>query len=100
MLNSQPSILGQQPVPIVGTNAHQYNGTQFAPPPEQPVMHQPSPGWGAVPAASQAMPMMGNHPYMPPGSMPQMGPGMMHMPGQGGVPHPGTMPPARPDHMQ
>lgn len=104
MVNSQPSILGQQPVPMVGASANQYNGAQFAPPPpEQPMMHQPNAaGWGAVPPASQSMPMMGNHPYMPPGSMP-MGPGMMqmHMPGQSGMPHHhGAMPPPRPDHMQ
>lgn len=104
MVNSQPSILGQQPVPMVGATANQYNGAQFAPPPpEQPMMHQPTAaGWGAVPPASQSMPMMGNHPYMPPGSMP-MGPGMMqmHMPGQSGMPHHhGAMPPPRPDHMQ
>ncbi|KAK9181925.1 hypothetical protein WN944_025066 [Citrus x changshan-huyou] len=104
MVNSQPSILGQQPVPMVGATANQYNGAQFAPPPpEQPMMHQPTAaGWGAVPPASQSMPMMGNHPYMTPGSMP-MGPGMMqmHMPGQSGMPHHhGAMPPPRPDHMQ
>ncbi|KDO56119.1 hypothetical protein CISIN_1g013150mg [Citrus sinensis] len=104
MVNSQPSILGQQPVPMVGATANQYNGAQFAPPPpEQPMMHQPTAaGWGAVPPASQSMPMMGNHPYMPPGSMP-MGPGMMqmHMPGQSGMQHHhGAMPPPRPDHMQ
>lgn len=103
-VNSQPSILGQQPVPMVGATANQYNGAQFAPPPpEQPMMHQPTAaGWGAVPPASQSMPMMGNHPYMTPGSMP-MGPGMMqmHMPGQSGMQHHhGAMPPPRPDHMQ
>ncbi|KAK1577365.1 hypothetical protein Q3G72_021039 [Acer saccharum] len=111
MVNPQPSILGQQPMQMMGAAApHQYNGGQFAQNPEQPVMHhQPSAGWGASgPVGPQHMPHMMNnhHPYMPPpGSMHQMGPGMMqhqqHMQGQGGAPqHPGSMPPNRPDQMQ
>ncbi|KAH7557762.1 hypothetical protein JRO89_XS11G0216800 [Xanthoceras sorbifolium] len=108
MVNPQPSILGQQPMPMMGAPApHQYNGAQaqFAPNPEQPMMHQQPPaGWGASgQSGPQSMPMMHNHhhPYMPPGSMPQMAPGMMQpMQGQGSAPHPGTMPHNRPDQMQ
>ncbi|XP_031257089.1 polypyrimidine tract-binding protein homolog 2 isoform X4 [Pistacia vera] len=102
IVNPQPSLLGQQPHPMVGTAAHQYNGSQYPPTHQQPGMHQPSAGWGsAAPAIPQSMPMMNNHSYMPAGAMPQMGPGMMQMPGQGSMPpHIGTMPPTRPDQMQ
>ncbi|KAJ0100586.1 hypothetical protein Patl1_20317 [Pistacia atlantica] len=102
MVNPQPSLLGQQPHPMVGTAAHQYNGSQYPPTHQHPGMHQPSAGWGsAAPAIPQSMPMMNNHSYMPAGTMPQMGPGMMQMPGQGSMPpHIGTMPPTRPDQMQ
>jgi len=63
--NAQPSILGQQAVPIVGPPGQPYNGSQT--------------GWGTgPPAAVQSMPMqMHNNVYMSPGSMPQqMAPGM------------------------
>lgn len=66
VVNAQPSILGQQSVPMMGPPAQQYNGSQ--------------PGWGATPpAVGQSMPMqMHNNVYMPPGTMPpqQMAPGM------------------------
>ncbi|KAG8652998.1 polypyrimidine tract-binding protein homolog 2 isoform X2 [Manihot esculenta] len=104
MLNPQPSLLGQQPVPTVGQPAHPYSGTQFAPPPEHPGMPQPSAGWAAgAPAAPHSMPaQMSNHPYLPPGAMPpQMGPGMMHMAGHSGLPQGSAMPPPyRPGQMQ
>ncbi|XP_044468187.1 polypyrimidine tract-binding protein homolog 2-like isoform X2 [Mangifera indica] len=103
MVNPQPSLLGQQSHPMVGTAAHPYNGSQYPPTPQQPVMQQPSAGWGsAAPAVvPHSMPMMNNHSYMPAGTMPQMGPGMMQMPGQGGMPpHVGAMPPTRPEKMQ
>lgn len=98
-LNTQPSILGQQPPSMGGPAAHQYNGAQFAPaPPEGHAV--PQQGWGqgqGVPPGPQSMPMqMHNHPYMPPTNMPSdMGPGMMHMQGQNGYPQ-GGMPPRYP----
>ncbi|XP_057950429.1 polypyrimidine tract-binding protein homolog 2 isoform X2 [Malania oleifera] len=80
MLNSQPSILGQQPVPVAGPSTQQYNGTQFAPAPDGPVAHQPSAGWGsAVSGVPPSMPMqVHNQPYMPPGSMPPPGMSLQH----------------------
>ena len=97
MVNSQPSILGQQPVPVMTSNPPQYSGAQYAP--NEPVgMPQPSAGWGAAaPAVPQSMP---NHPYMPPGhgTMPSH-PGMMPMPSQSGLPQM-TVAPYRTDQMQ
>ncbi|XP_024928002.1 polypyrimidine tract-binding protein homolog 2 isoform X2 [Ziziphus jujuba] len=102
MVNAQPSILGQQPVPAV-TPTQQYAGPQFAPA-EQGVMPQPSAGWGStVPAVPQSMPgQMLSHPYMPPpGTVPpQIGPGMMQLPSQGSLPPQTMVAPYRPDQMQ
>ncbi|KAF4380456.1 hypothetical protein F8388_024749 [Cannabis sativa] len=114
MVNSQPSILGQQPsnVSMVTTNPPQYSGAQYAPT-EQVGMPQPLAAWGvaAAPPAPQSMPMpmpmpmsmpmpmpMSNHSYMPPryGNMPPH-PGTMHMPSQSGLSQ--TMV-YRPDHIQ
>ncbi|XP_038709800.1 polypyrimidine tract-binding protein homolog 2-like isoform X4 [Tripterygium wilfordii] len=98
MVNSQPSILGQQPVQMQGHVAQQYNGAQFGPTPEQLMMPQPSAGWGvSVPASQQTISMhMNNPPYMPPGAMlTQMGPGMMYPPSQSGPQYPPPMPPYR-----
>ncbi|KAF8008468.1 hypothetical protein BT93_K2209 [Corymbia citriodora subsp. variegata] len=95
MMNSQPSILGQQPASAVGAAPQQYGGVTYAPAPAQSTMHHPPPaGWGPVPPA-QSMPMQGhNPPYMQPGTVPfQMGPGMMHGPSHPGLPHPPPMPP-------
>lgn len=99
MMNSQPSILGQQPASAVGAAPQQYGGLQYAQAAAQPTMHHPPPaGWGSVPAA-QSMPMQGHNPqYMQPGTVPfqmgsQMGPGMMHGPSHPGLPHPPPMPP-------
>ncbi|KAA8540014.1 hypothetical protein F0562_026706 [Nyssa sinensis] len=93
MLNSQPSVLGQQPHQMVGPGAPQYNGAQFAAVSEGHAVPQSSAGWGpATTAVPQSMPMqMHNHPYMPP----EMGPGMMQFYSQNGVPH-GVMPPYQP----
>ncbi|XP_022736448.1 polypyrimidine tract-binding protein homolog 2 isoform X2 [Durio zibethinus] len=104
MVNPQPSMVGQQPIQTLGAAAHQYNGTQYAPGLEQPMMPpQPSAGWvSAVPAVPQSMPvqMTSHHPFVPPATMPQMTPGMMQMPGRSGVPPPaGTVPPYRPNQM-
>ncbi|KAG5050382.1 hypothetical protein JHK85_011485 [Glycine max] len=65
-VNVQPSILGQQSVPMMGPPQQPYNGSQA--------------GWGTAPPATtvQSMPMqMHNNVYMPSGTMPQqMAPGM------------------------
>lgn len=102
VLSSQPSVLGQQPVPIPGPSTHQFEGAQYASPSDQPLIHQPSAGWatsaaaaGAPPPPPQSMPMQQhNHPYMPPGTMPpQPVPGMMPMQTQTGLPQSAAMPP-------
>ncbi|GMN44447.1 hypothetical protein TIFTF001_013649 [Ficus carica] len=103
VVNAQPSILGQQPVPMMTSNPPpHYSGAQFAPP-EQVGVPQNSSGWAAgVPGPAvrpQSLAMaMPSHPYMPPGTMPAH-PGMMHPPNQG-VPPQATMAPYRPDGMQ
>ncbi|XP_054799480.1 polypyrimidine tract-binding protein homolog 2 isoform X1 [Prosopis cineraria] len=93
VVDTQPPILGQHPVPM-GGHAVQYNGVQYAPGPEQPVMHQPQSGWAtAAPPVPQSMPphMQNNH-YMPPGSMaPPMAPGMMQYPSHSSLPPTSTM---------
>lgn len=83
VLSTQPSILGQQPPPMVGPGAPQYNGSQFAPAHQGPAMHPPTSGWSSgPPAVPQSMPgQMQNHQYMPPASMPsEYGHQMMHAP--------------------
>ena len=98
MVNSQPSILGQQPVHMMSPAAPQYSGAQFAPA-GQAMMPQSSAGWGpSVPAVHpQSMPMqMPNQSYLPSGTIPsQMGPGMM----PGGVQQP-HLPPYHNGHVQ
>ncbi|XP_019267071.1 PREDICTED: polypyrimidine tract-binding protein homolog 2 isoform X3 [Nicotiana attenuata] len=100
MLNSQPSVLGQQPHPVGGTGVHPYNGpTQYAPAPQGHAAPQHSAGWNSpVGAAPQQIPMqMHNHPYsMPASGPPQMGHGMPPMHGQNGLPHSAGMPPYHP----
>lgn len=83
MVNAQPSLLGQHPVPMMGgPPTQQYNGApaQYTSVSEQATMVPPSQaGWGtAPPVAPQSMPMqMHNNVYMPPGTMPlQVAPGM------------------------
>lgn len=98
MLNTQPSILGQQPLQMVGPG---YSGPQYGPGSDGLSMPQASAGWaGPGAAVAHSMPMqMHNHPYMPPSSMPsEMGPaGMMQQfHGQNGLPHAGAMPHYRP----
>ncbi|XP_050386707.1 polypyrimidine tract-binding protein homolog 2 isoform X2 [Argentina anserina] len=99
MVNSQPSILGQQPVHGMSPAAPQYSGAQFAPA-GQAMMPQPSAGWGpSIPAVPpQSMPMqMPNQSYMPSGPVPsQMGPPSM-MPG--GAQH-ANLPPYHNGHVQ
>ncbi|KAE8077846.1 hypothetical protein FH972_016369 [Carpinus fangiana] len=93
MVNSQPSILGQQPVSVMGPTV-QYNGAPYTPSPEQqPGMPQTSAGWGpGVPPMPQSMPMqMHSNPYMPPGTMPPQG--MMQSPIQSGLPQSSMLPP-------
>ncbi|OIT19151.1 polypyrimidine tract-binding protein -like 2, partial [Nicotiana attenuata] len=96
MLNSQPSIFGQQLPQIGGPGVHPYGApAHYAPAPGvAPPQH--SAGWNSAAAtANQGMPMqMHNHPYMPPGSVPsQMGSGVMPMHGQNGIPYSNAMPP-------
>ncbi|KAL0340989.1 UNVERIFIED_CONTAM: Polypyrimidine tract-binding protein2 [Sesamum radiatum] len=98
-LNSQPSLLGQQPYPVGGPGVHAYGGggAQYAPPSDP---HVPPPaGWNpAGPAPPQSMPMqMHNYPYGPPAGAPAMGPGPVPPHGQNGLPHSSPM---RPYHHQ
>ncbi|XP_057473116.1 polypyrimidine tract-binding protein homolog 2-like isoform X1 [Actinidia eriantha] len=94
MLNTQPSILGHQPHPMVDPGSHQYNGSQFSQAPQGHAAPQPSAGWGpgATAGPHQSTPVqMHGHPYMPPATMgPGMAPGMMHLHNQNGLPR--TMP--------
>ncbi|WMV20682.1 hypothetical protein MTR67_014067, partial [Solanum verrucosum] len=96
-MNSQPSIMGQQPPQMGGPGVHPYGApSQYTPAPPQ---H--SAGWNSAPVtAAPSMPMqMHNHPYMPAASMPsQMGPGMMPMHGQNVMPHSTSMPPYHPQY--
>ncbi|CAK9138441.1 unnamed protein product [Ilex paraguariensis] len=99
MLNSQPSILGQQPPSMAGPSSLQYNGAQYTPNPDGLALPHPSAGWGSpTTALSQSMPMqMHNHPYMPHASMrPEMGSGMMPLHMQNGLPHSAGIPPYHP----
>ncbi|KAL0358890.1 UNVERIFIED_CONTAM: Polypyrimidine tract-binding protein2 [Sesamum angustifolium] len=98
-LNSQPSLLGQQPYPVGGPGVHAYGGgvAQYASPSDP---HAPPPaGWNpAGPAPPQSMPMqMHNYPYGPPAGAPAMGPGPVPPHGQNGLPHSSPM---RPYHHQ
>lgn len=100
MVNSQPSILGQQPVSVMGPTV-QYNGAPYTPTPEQqPGMPQTSAGWGPVaPPMPQSMPMqMHSNPYMPPGTMPPQG--MMQSSIQSGLPQSSMLPPYGSGQMQ
>ncbi|KAH0691675.1 hypothetical protein KY289_019033 [Solanum tuberosum] len=96
-MNSQPSIMGQQPPQMGGPGVHPYGApSQYTPAPPQ---H--SAGWNSAPVtATPSMPMqMHNHPYMPAASMPsQMGPGMMPMHGQNVMPHSTSVPPYHPQY--
>ncbi|XP_052185342.1 polypyrimidine tract-binding protein homolog 2-like [Diospyros lotus] len=96
MLNTQPSILGQQPPPMVGgVGPHQYSASQFPPSHQGLAAPQPPVGWGPV-ATTVGQPMtaqMHGHPYMPAPSTtpPGMAPGMMQLQNQNGLHH--AMPP-------
>lgn len=92
VVNTQPSILGQQPYQVGGPGGPAYNGTQYAPAPDHhggPPPH--STGWNpGGPAMPQSMPMqMHNYHYGPPPGTPPMG--------QNGMPHSSPM---RPYHHQ
>ncbi|XP_057774254.1 polypyrimidine tract-binding protein homolog 2 isoform X2 [Salvia miltiorrhiza] len=90
VLNSQPSILGQQPYNVGGPGVPAYNGTQYAPGPDPHAVPPPhSTGW------NPAMPQqMHNYPY---GGPPSMGPGAVPSHLQIGQPHSSPM---RPYHHQ
>lgn len=101
MMNSQPSVMGQQPPPVGGPVVHPYNGpTQYAPATQGFGAPQHSAaGWNSpVGSAPPQMPMQKhNHHYsMPASGPPQMGHEMMPMHGQNGLPHSGGMPPYHP----
>nr|XP_027189651.1 polypyrimidine tract-binding protein homolog 2 isoform X2 [Cicer arietinum] len=83
IMNTQPSISGQQQAPMNGPPPQQYNTSQYAPMNNQNFIPQSQAGWGtAPPAGPQGMQRMHNNPYIPPGTMPpQAGPGMMQYPG-------------------
>lgn len=95
MLNTQPSLLGQQPpaYPMAGPGPQQYGGPQFPPAPQGFGMPQQSAGWGpSAASAPQSTPLqMHNHPYMQPANM---APGMMQFHNQNGLPR--GMPPYQP----
>lgn len=101
MMNSQPSIMGQQPPQMGGPGVHPYGAPAQCTPVPGVAPPQHSAGWNSAPAtATPSMPMqMHNHPYMPTASMPsQMGPGMMPMHGQNVMPHSTPMPPYHPQY--
>ncbi|KAF9601033.1 hypothetical protein IFM89_015018 [Coptis chinensis] len=85
MLNTQPSVLGQQPGFIVGPHAPLYAGPQFAPAANVVNTALPTAQWG-LPSAPVYQPMVHqfSNTYMPPGTLHyEMGPGplIMQMPG-------------------
>ncbi|OVA11443.1 RNA recognition motif domain [Macleaya cordata] len=102
MLNTQPSILGQQPGPMMGPAAvpHYGGAHPFALAGNGIMGGVPAvPGYAGV--SHQTMPPMSmqlpNNTYMPPppGAMPPaMGPGMMQFPSQSGQQPPGTAMPS------
>lgn len=82
-MNSQPSILGQQPYSTGGPGSQVHTGPQYAPAQDRHAMTPPA-GWNP-PAAPQSMPMqMHNYPYG--GPPPQMGPGQVPPHVQNGLP--------------
>ncbi|KAL3521618.1 hypothetical protein ACH5RR_019767 [Cinchona calisaya] len=98
MMNSQPSIMGQQPMAMGGPAANHYNGTQYPPPPESTAVPLASAGWNSsVQAVPPPMPMqMHNQPVpyrQPAGMPPEMGHGMMPLHSQNGLPQSAAMPP-------
>ncbi|KAL5148738.1 Polypyrimidine tract-binding 2 [Glycine soja] len=75
VVNAQPSILGQHPVPMTGPPPQHYNGAQYAPVTEQTLMSHSQAGWGTGPP--QSMQQMHNNPYTPSAMVPpQTTPGM------------------------
>lgn len=102
LLNTQPSILGQQPgqeqpsFPMPGHTAPVYGGPQYAPASNEVSGAQPVAGWGmSNPGVPQPMGhQYPNNTYMPPGIMPyNMHSTMMQAPGQNGQPPGPAMPP-------
>lgn len=92
MLNSQPSILGQQPHAVAGPGMQQYSGAQFVP--AHGGYAPPSAGWstGVTPAPHSMPGQMHNPHFMPPASMGyESGHSMMHPNNQNGFPPAGSM---------
>ncbi|KAL6581455.1 hypothetical protein OROMI_007378 [Orobanche minor] len=103
VLNSQPSILGQQPYAVGGSGGQTFNGPQYAPDPHAIPPH--SAGWNPpAPATHQSMPMqMHNYSYgpHPPGNPMGPGPGQIPShPGPGQIPQNGLPSPMRHYHHQ
>ncbi|KAL3837741.1 hypothetical protein ACJIZ3_022332 [Penstemon smallii] len=94
VLNSQPSILGQQPYTMGGPGGHAYSGSQYAPAPDPRGPPSPSAGWN--PARPQSMQMHNYYPYGPPPGTPTMGPASSPFNGQNGLPYSSHMPPYHP----
>ncbi|PIA34608.1 hypothetical protein AQUCO_03700118v1 [Aquilegia coerulea] len=97
MLNTQPSILGQQPILVMAHTAPLYNGPQFAPAANEMNGAQPIAQWGmATAAAPQPTHQYPTDTYMPPGTVHyETGPLMMQMPSLIGQPPVTAMPPYR-----
>ncbi|MQL78352.1 hypothetical protein Taro_010778 [Colocasia esculenta] len=77
MLTGQPSILGQQPVPMLGANVPQYSGLPMQTTNNVTMGHRPLAGWDA--GAGQGAPLppqMHGQMYTVPGFVP---PGMGHV---------------------
>ncbi|KAL8050790.1 hypothetical protein ABFX02_06G102900 [Erythranthe guttata] len=98
VVNTQPSILGQQPYQGGGPGGHAYSGPQYPVGPDPRAMPPHSAGWN--PAIPQTMSMqMHNYPYAPPpGGNPAMGPGPLRSHPQNGPPHSSPMHPYHHHH--
>ncbi|XP_077212619.1 polypyrimidine tract-binding protein homolog 2-like isoform X2 [Tasmannia lanceolata] len=84
MLSNQPSILGQQPFPMVGMDASQYNNIPFGATPNGIMGSRPLGNWNAGLAVMASLPAhVPNHMYPMAGALPpNMGAGSMQL-GQG-----------------
>ncbi|KAL3650543.1 hypothetical protein CASFOL_006946 [Castilleja foliolosa] len=96
VLNSQPSILGQQPYPGGGPVAQPSNGPQYVPAPDPRAIPPASGGWNPAVPPPHSMPMqMHNYPYGPPPTGAHTGPGPMRSHPQNGLPYSSPMHPYR-----
>ncbi|KAF5190757.1 Polypyrimidine tract-binding protein-like protein [Thalictrum thalictroides] len=96
MLNTQPSILGQQPILPMGHTAPLYGSPQFAPAANEMNGAQPIAQCGVATAAAPQLltHQFPTNTYMPPGAVHyETGPPLMQMPSQFGQPPVIPMPP-------